>query len=103
MDNIEDVKKRIEKAERLPKEIREQFLFDYLNLKSIDAKNNDLDYALWSLFGSIVRFAEDKNIISKDNLIKFIEQFENEYKTKKEFNLEIFIRFVDYVFKKEEL
>lgn len=97
MDNIEEIKKRIEKAESLPKETREQFLFDYLNLKSIE--NDNKDYALWSLFCTIVCFAENKNIISKSNLIKFVEQFENEYKTKKVFNLEIFIQFVSYVLK----
>ena len=99
MDNIEEIKKRIEKAESLPKETREQFLFDYLNLKSIEAKNNDLDYVLWDLLCKVICFAEDKAVISKDNLIKFIEQFENEYKTKKEFNLEIFMQFVSYVLK----
>ncbi|WP_317366359.1 hypothetical protein [uncultured Tyzzerella sp.] len=100
MDNIEEIKKRIEKAENLPKETREQFLFDYLNLKSIEAKNNNSDYVLWSLFCNIVCFAEDKNIISKDNLIKFIGRFEEEYKAKKEFNLDLLLQFISYILDK---
>ena len=43
MDKIEEIKKRIEKAESLPKEIREQFLFDYLELKTL-AKDKENDY-----------------------------------------------------------
>lgn len=100
MDNLEEIKKRIERAEKLPAEVREQFLFDYLKLKVLEFKEYKSDYILWNVFCKLICFAEDKNIISEDNIIKFIEQFEEEYKAKKEFNLDLLMQFISYILDK---
>ena len=64
-------------------------------------KNKILGVVLIFLFSfTSVCFAEDKNIISKDNIIKFIEQFEEEYKAKKEFNLDLLMQFISYILDK---
>ena len=93
MDNIEDIKKRIEKAESLPKEIREQFLFDYLKLKTL-SENKENDY--WDFLLKNIVFAEENGLITANNLIKFVEQFEEDYKTSKQINLELLLRFTMY-------
>lgn len=101
MESIESVKKRIEKAEKLSAEIREEFLFDYLKLKILESKEDTLDSILWNLFCKVICFTEDKNIISTYNIIKFTEEFIDEYKTKKEFNLELLVQFIIYILKME--
>ena len=96
MDNIEEVKKRIEKAESLPKEIREQFLFDYLKLKTL-AKDKENDY--WDFLLKNIVLAEETGLIATNNLIKFIEQFEEDYKANKQVNLDLLLQFIMYVLK----
>lgn len=96
MVNVEEVKKRIEKAESLPKEIREQFLFDYLKLKTL-AIDKENDY--WDFLLKNIMFAEETGLIATNNLIKFIEQFEEDYKANKQVNLDLLLQFIMYVLK----
>ena len=96
MVNIEEIKKRIEKAESLPKEIREQFLFDYLKLKTL-SENKENVY--WDFLLKNIVFAEENGLIATNNLIKFIEQFEEDYKANKQVNLDLLLQFIMYVLK----
>ena len=96
MDNVEEVKKRIEKAESLPKEIREQFLFDYLELKTL-AKDKENDY--WDFLLKNIVLVEETGLIATNNRIKFIEQFEEDYKANKQVNLDLLLQFIMYVLK----
>ena len=94
MDN--DISQRIKKAESLPKEVREQFLFEYLKLKTL-AKDKENDY--WDFLLKNIVLAEERGLVDINNLIKFIEQFEEDYKANKQVNLDLLLQFIMYVLK----
>lgn len=91
------IKERIKKAESLSPDIREQFLFTYLKLKTLVSKEKNKEYFLWDTFCNLICFAEENNIISSSNLSKLIEEFENDYKTTKSFDLDLLIQFFIYI------
>lgn len=88
------LKERIAKAENLDKNVRDEFLFEYLKLKSLDKGLND-DIK----FEALARFVSEITNINCDNLSKFINDFENDYKKNKKFNDSIFYYFVIYALK----
>ncbi len=88
------LKERIDKAESLDKNVRDKHLFEYLKLKSLDKGLND-DVK----FEALARFVSEVTSINYDDLSKFINDFENDYKKNKKFNDSIFYYFVIYALK----
>lgn len=89
-----DLKSRINKAESLEKDLRDKFLFKYLELKSLD--NGFDNNAKWKAFAEFVSYASENLEINFDNLLNFTDEFENDYRKNEKFNDDIFYLFVIY-------
>lgn len=102
MLDIENIEKRIAKAESLPKEDMEKYLFDYLDLK--DKANSKIDDdTLWKILCVFIVYVEDRNVMSVDNLSNFLKCFEEDYKkSNNKFNMGILIQFLVYICKEKE-
>lgn len=92
-----NINERLAKAESLDKDIREKFLFKYLMLKS---EEKELDENVkFEAFARFISYISENFGITKDNLSKFIDDFENDYRKSGKFNDYIFYLFVAYVLK----
>ena len=87
------VDERLAKAESLDKDIRDKFLFDYLKLKAL-AEQNNADK--WRAIAEIVNIVYLVSSVNKDNLSKFIDDFESDYEKNKEFNVDILVQLICY-------
>ena len=87
------VDERLVKAESLDKDIRDKFLFDYLKLKAL-AEQNNADK--WRAIAEIVNIVYLVSSVNKDNLSKFIDNFESDYEKNKEFNVDILVQLICY-------
>lgn len=87
------VDERLVKAESLDKDTRDKFLFDYLKLKALDEQNNA---DKWRAIAEIVNIVYLVSSVNKDNLSKFIDDFESDYEKNKEFNVDILVQLICY-------
>lgn len=87
------VDERLVKAESLDKDTRDKFLFDYLKLKAL-AEQNNADK--WRAIAEIVNIVYLVSSVNKDNLSKFIDDFESDYEKNKEFNVDILVQLICY-------
>lgn len=87
------VDERLAKAESLDKDTRDKFLFDYLKLKAL-AEQNNADK--WRAIAEIVNIVYLVSSVNKDNLSKFIDDFESDYEKNKEFNVDILVQLICY-------
>lgn len=88
-----NIDERLVKAESLDKDTRDKFLFDYLKLKAL-AEQNNADK--WRAIAEIVNIVYLVSSINKDNLSKFIDDFENAYEKNKVFNVDILVQLICY-------
>ena len=88
-----NIGERLAKAESLDKDTRDKFLFDYLKLKAL-AEQNNADK--WRAIAEIVNIVYLVSSINKDNLSKFIDDFESDYEKNKEFNVDILVQLICY-------
>lgn len=88
-----NIGERLVKAESLDKDTRDKFLFDYLKLKALDEQNNA---DKWRAIAEIVNIVYLVSSVNKDNLSKFIDDFESDYEKNKEFNVDILVQLICY-------
>lgn len=88
-----NIGERLVKAESLDKDTRDKFLFDYLKLKAL-AEQNNADK--WRAIAEIVNIVYLVSSVNKDNLSKFIDDFESDYEKNKEFNVDILVQLICY-------
>lgn len=88
-----NIGERLIKAESLDKDTRDKFLFDYLKLKALAEQNNS---DKWRAIAEIVNIVYLVGSVNKDNLSKFIDDFESDYEKNKEFNTDILVQLICY-------